>query len=74
MNLNWSKWGLEFWASIMRHVGTAGMAALAVSYQNGKLDWKSLGMGILAGGVIPTIFTFLQTTPVPDEEKVEENK
>lgn len=68
MNLNWSKWGLDFFASLGRHIGTAGMTWLSIGVVNGKVDWQSLWIAILTGAVLPTVFTFLQSHPVPTEE------
>jgi len=68
MSLNWSKWGLDFWKSIARHVGTAGLAAMAICTKEGKFDWKNFGIAILVGGVIPSVLTFLQSSPAPEDE------
>lgn len=69
MKLNWEKWGYDFVTSVLRHTGTAGLAALATATSTGKLDWHALGWGILCGGIIPTVFTFLQKTPLPEDEE-----
>lgn len=68
MKHNWSKWGFTFWASVMRHTGTAGLAALSICYTDGIFAWKKFGVAVLVGGVIPAVFTFLQNTPVPEDE------
>jgi hypothetical protein len=69
MSLKWKKWGLDFFQSLGRHVGTAGLATLSTSYVEGKISWRALGIGVLCGGIIPTVFTFLQTNPVPEDEE-----
>jgi hypothetical protein len=69
MNLNWEKWGRDFWASIMRHVGTAGLTWLSLGlWKSGKVDWNDLWVALLTGGILPSVFTFLQNTPVPEDE------
>lgn len=68
MNLDWSKWGYDFFASLGRHIGTAGMTWLGLGIQNNRIDWKDLWVAIVAGGILPTIFTFLQSFPVPPDE------
>ena len=70
MALNWSKWGLEFWQSLMRHVGTAGMTWIGLGIKDGVVDWKGLGVAIMVGAVLPTVFTFLQKNPIPELESV----
>lgn len=64
--LNWSKWGRDFFSSLGRHVGTAGMTWLGLGVKNGMVDWHDLWAALLCGAVLPTIFTFLQKTPVPE--------
>lgn len=67
MSLNWSKWGRDYFQSLGRHIGTAGMTALTACALDGRIDWRKLGAAILIGGAIPSTFTFLQSTPVPEE-------
>jgi hypothetical protein len=74
MKLDWAKWGLEFWQSIARHVGTAGTTAMAACFIDGHFDWKKFGAAILIGGVIPTTLTFLEKTPTPTIIVVESDK
>lgn len=68
MKLNWQKWGLAFWSSLARHVGTAGTTFIALGVKDGKIEWHNLWVAIVAGGVMPAVFTFLQSTPAPDDE------
>lgn len=65
--LNWQKWGLSFWQSLARHIGTAGMTWLGLGVKDGKVDWGNLWVAILVGAVLPSVFTFLQTTPTPEQ-------
>lgn len=65
--LNWNKWGRDYFQSLGRHIGTAGMTGLAACAIDGRVDWKKLGAAVLIGGVLPTTFTFLQTNPIPEE-------
>ena len=65
--LNWSKWGKDFYASIVRHIATAGLTALSACLIDNKIDWKKFGAAILLGGVIPSTLTFLQKSPLPDD-------
>ena len=67
MKINWEKWGLDFYQSLGRHVGTAGMTWLGLGVKGGKLDWSDLWVALLAGAILPTVFTFIQQ-PVPVEE------
>lgn len=73
MKLNWAKWGLEFWASLGRHIGTAGLTWLGLGAKEGKIDWNALWVAILVGGILPTIFTFIQKTPTPIDEDEKTN-
>lgn len=66
--LNWEKWGLDFFASLGRHIGTAGLTWLSLGVKEGRVQWRDLWIAILVGGIFPTVFTFLQSTPVPTEE------
>lgn len=68
MAMNWKKWGLEFWASLGRHIGTAGMTWLGLGLKDGKVNWSDLWVAVLVGGILPTIFTFLQRAPTPDDD------
>lgn len=70
MAMNWSKWGRDFLASVLRHVGTAGLTTLSTSYVSGKMNWEVLLTGVVCGGIVPTVFTFLQNTPLPDDTVV----
>lgn len=66
MALNWQHWGRDFLLSLMRHIGTAGMTWSGMSLQDGKLDASdlhSLWIAVLAGAVLPTLFTALQSPP-----------
>lgn len=68
---NWSKWGLDFWQSVVRHIGTAGMAWLgtnAVTGVDGKHSLETLPLALLFGAIMPSVFTFLQNSPIPPEE------
>ena len=69
MKLNWAKWGLEFWKSVSRHSATAGSAYLAVlEVQKIPFSWEGLGAAVIVGGVLRSVFTFLETTPTPDDD------
>ena len=68
MSRDWSKWGREFWSLIARHVGTAGLTWLSLGLKDGKVDWRSLWVALLVGGILPSAFTFLQSNPCPDED------
>lgn len=68
MKLNWAKWGFDFWTSVARHVGTAGMTWLGLGIKDGKIQWEDLWFALLVGGILPSVFTFLQKTPSPDDE------
>lgn len=68
MNLNWSKWWLEFFKSFGRHLGTAGATWVGMYSTQGNIDWHSLWVALVAGAILPCVFTFLQSNPVPDEE------
>lgn len=63
---NWGKWGRDFIDSVVRHVATAGLTAATTCYIDGRLDWRKFGSALLIGGVIPSVFTFLQKSPIPD--------
>lgn len=65
MKLDWSKWGLDFFTSLGRHIGTAGMTWLGLGLNNGKVDWHDLWIALLTGAILPTVFTFLQSSPTP---------
>lgn len=67
---NWQKWGLDFFQSLGRHIGTAGMTWLGIGIKDGAIDWNSLWVALVAGALLPTIFTFLQRNPVPDVKSV----
>ena len=69
MSRNWSKWGFSFWAAIARHVGTAGLTWLSLGIKDGKFKLNDLLLALLVGGVLPSVFTFLQSTPVPPDEE-----
>lgn len=66
---DWSKWGEDYWTSLARHLGTAGMAWLGTVAVNGTgMTWtsfKTLPLALLAGAVLPTTFTFIQNNPKP---------
>ena len=66
--LNWSKWGTDFIASVLRHVGTAGLTAASTCAIDGRLDWKRFGAAVLIGGVIPSVFTYLKDSPIPNDD------
>lgn len=68
MHVNLEKWGWDFVTSLIRHIGTAGMAVTAVAVVNGRIDWKAIGVGVLTGGVIPTVFTAFQSFPQAQDE------
>lgn len=68
MSMNWTKWGMEFWASLGRHIGTAGMTWLGLGLKDGKVNWNDLWVAVLVGGILPTVFTFLQSKPTPDDD------
>ncbi len=67
MALNWQKWGRDFVQSLGRHIGTAGMTWLGLGLKDGVINWGSLWIALLLGAVLPTVFTFLQKTPLPDD-------
>ena len=68
MHIHWEKWGLDFLTSLIRHIGTAGMAVTAVAVVNGHVDWKAMGFGILTGGIIPTVWTACQSFPQAEDD------
>lgn len=71
MALNWQKWGRDFLLSVMRHIGTAGMTWTGLSMQDGKLDvadFHALWIAILAGAILPTLFTAFQSPPSDEPE------
>lgn len=67
MALNWAKWGKDYWASLARHIGTAGLAWLGIGLGSGHIDWHSLWYALVTGAFLPTTFTFFQNTPIPEE-------
>lgn len=67
MSLNWQKWGMSFWQSLARHIGTAGMTWLGLGVKDGQIKWKDLWVALLVGAVLPSVFTFLQSTPTPEQ-------
>lgn len=75
MKLNWEKYWYEFGGSILKHVGTAlaGWGGVNVAASQGvdvpTLNWKALGIFIMAAGVIPAVSSFWQKTPLPDIEE-----
>lgn len=69
MKANWQKWGKDFFASVLRHVGTAGLTWLSLGYKSGRVDWHDLWVAVLVGGILPSVFTFFQNTPVPEDEE-----
>ena len=66
--LNWHKWGLTFFQSLFRHIGTAGMTWLGLGVKDGQVEWRNLWVALLVGAILPTFFTFLQNSPIPEEE------
>lgn len=70
MPLKWNKWGITFFQSLGRHIGTAGMTWLGLGFKDGRVEWHNLWLALLTGAVMPAVFTFLQTTPVPDNDEV----
>lgn len=70
MALNWNKWGRDFFASLGRHIGTAGMTWLGLGVKDGQIEWHNLWLALITGAVLPTVFTYLQSTPVPEETTV----
>ena len=66
--LNWSKWGLTFFQSLGRHIGTAGMTWLGLGIKDNVIEWHNLWVALLVGAILPTFFTFLQNSPIPEEE------
>lgn len=74
---DWSKWGWDFWQSIARHVGTAGITWLGTNVATGATGWhtlETLPIALVLGGVLPTVFTFLQSNPVPPDTNNEDPK
>lgn len=70
MSKNWSKWGHEFFKSLGRHIGTAGMTWLGLGIKDNQIEWHNLWTALLIGAVLPTTFTFLQSNPVPEDMTV----
>lgn len=70
--LNWTKWGRAFWASVARHVGTAGLTWLSLGVKDGRINWRDLWVALLVGGILPSAFTFLQATPLPEEDAADQ--
>ena len=68
MSMNWKKWGFDFWQSLGRHIGTAGLTWLSLGVKDGRIQWRDLYVAIIVGAVLPTVFTFLQTSPLPMDE------
>lgn len=72
--MNWSKWGRDFFASLGRHIGTAGMTWLGLGVKDGRIEWGNLWAALIIGAILPTVFTFLQTSPVPEDEPAKDEK
>ena len=70
MHIHWQKWGLDYLTSLIRHVGTAGMATMAIAVVNGHIDWKAVVAGIVTGGIVPTTFTAFQSFPEAEDDAV----
>lgn len=60
MKTMWEKWLRYNLDMYMRHIGTAGMAWAGTAVVEGHINWKNLGVSLLAGAIIPTTFTILQ--------------
>jgi len=75
MKLRWDKYWYDLWSSIFKHVGTAlaGWGGLNIAHSSGAdvpaLDWKALGIFMLAAGVIPAVAAFWQKQPLPEVEE-----
>lgn len=76
MRLRWGKYFYDLFSQMLRHVGTAlaGWGGVNVANATGvnvqPLDWKHLGIFIVAAGIIPAIAAFWQKTPLPEFEEV----
>lgn len=75
MKLKWEKYWYDLGTSVIKHVGTAlaGWGGINIANASGvavpTLDWKALGIFILAAGIIPAIASFWQRQPLPDIEE-----
>ena len=72
MKLNWNRWVYDMVNQMMRHVGTAGLTWGGLTIKHGRdlngQIWGDLGICLLCGAILPTIFNFLQTTGLPEDE------
>lgn len=70
MRTKWYKWLYQNFDMIVRHIGTAGMGAgLGTWIVEGKVNWKVMGAGLVAGTIVPTVFSILQKGLPPLEEE-----
>lgn len=69
MKINWDNWLYYNADMFVRHIGSAGLASTATLFVNGKFSWQPFFTGLLAGAIIPTLFTILQKgLPKPDDD------
>lgn len=69
MKLNWAKWGLDFWTSVVRHTASSGIAYFAIiETQNLAFTWSGLGTAVIAGGFVRAALVFLERSPAPEDE------
>ena len=67
MILNWQKWGLDFWTSVVRHTASSGIAYFAViETQKLPFTWSGLGAAVVAGGFVRAALVFLERSPAPE--------
>lgn len=75
MKLKWDKYFYDLGSSVLKHIGTAlaGWGGLNIAHASGAevpaLDWKALGIFIIAAGIIPAVSAFWQKNPLPDIEE-----
>lgn len=75
MRLKWADYWYNFSASILKHIGTAlaGWGGVNIASTQGidvpKLDWRSLGIFIVAAGIVPALASFWSRTPLPEREE-----
>lgn len=75
LHLQWGRYFYDLFSQILRHIGTAlaGWGGLNVAHAGGAdvpaLNFKALGIFLVAAAVIPALSSFWQKTPLPEVEE-----